>query len=362
MKICLLSVEIFAWGKYGGFGRSTRMLGRELAKRGHEVTAIVPRRSGQRIVEILDGIHVFGFEPHNPFSALALIHKADADIYHSQEPSFTTYLAQRVMPKRKHVITFRDTRNLHDWWVEFLYPSLSYRQVISNFLFEDNFLVHNAVRKADGWYTASNLLIPKARRKYKLIADPIFLPSPIPFTEQIQKSEKPLVCFVGRLDRRKRPQVFFDLAEQFPDVQFEAVGIGRDSKWEGNLISRYEHLPNLKIRGFLDQFNGNELSSLFGKCWVLVNTSARESLPTTFVEATVHGCAILSEIDPDGFASQFGYRVTNDDFANGLRKLLSADNWLEKGRAALQYTRKVYSLESSIDRHIQMYNDLQRST
>ena len=34
MKICLISVEIFAWGKYGGFGRATRIIGRELVKRG----------------------------------------------------------------------------------------------------------------------------------------------------------------------------------------------------------------------------------------------------------------------------------------------------------------------------------------
>jgi len=34
MRVCLISVEIFAWGKYGGFGRATRLIGRELAKRG----------------------------------------------------------------------------------------------------------------------------------------------------------------------------------------------------------------------------------------------------------------------------------------------------------------------------------------
>ena len=33
MKVCLISTEIFAWGKYGGFGRATRMIGGELVKR-----------------------------------------------------------------------------------------------------------------------------------------------------------------------------------------------------------------------------------------------------------------------------------------------------------------------------------------
>jgi hypothetical protein len=45
-------VEIFAWGKYGGFGRATRIIGRELVKRGYEVYAVVPRRPGQKPVEL----------------------------------------------------------------------------------------------------------------------------------------------------------------------------------------------------------------------------------------------------------------------------------------------------------------------
>jgi len=44
MRVCLICVEIFAWGKYGGFGRATRLIGRELAKRGVEVFAVVPRK------------------------------------------------------------------------------------------------------------------------------------------------------------------------------------------------------------------------------------------------------------------------------------------------------------------------------
>jgi len=61
VKICFLCVEIFAWGKFGGFGRSTRVIGRELVKRGVEVTAIVPQRKGQGPVEMLDGIRYWAF-------------------------------------------------------------------------------------------------------------------------------------------------------------------------------------------------------------------------------------------------------------------------------------------------------------
>lgn len=358
MKICLISTEIFAWGKYGGFGRSTRMLGRELVNRGFDVTAIIPLRAGQKAVEVLDGIRVLGFDSRIPFSAFELFRLADADIYHSQEPSFSTYLAQRAMPHRKHIVTFRDTRNIHDWWIEFLNPSLNYPQVVFNFLYEDNILVHRAVRKADRCFAAAKMMIPKAREKYKLSRDPEFLPSPVPFSEKVNKSETPLVCFVGRLDRRKRPEVFFKLAEQFPEVRFEAVGAGRNSKWEQKLISRYDKVSNLNIRGFMDQFSGNELADLLGRSWILVNTSARESLPTTFIEAAAHGCAILGGIDPDGFSSRFGYHVIDDDYVKGLQSLLTGDNWLEKGKDAMQHARQSFSINISIEKHIKAYEEV----
>lgn len=358
MRVCLISVEIFAWGKYGGFGRSTRMIGRELAKRGVEVTAVVPRRPGQGRVENLDGIRVLSFPPLWPFSALELFRQADADIYHSQEPSLGTYLAQLAKPDRKHVVTFRDTRDRRDWWIEFLYPSLSHAQVLANMLYEDNFLVHAAVRKADRWFTAAQLSIPKARKKYKLARNPEFLPSPIPFSNAIEKSETPLVCFVGRFDRRKRPQIFFELAEQFPAVQFEAVGLGRDEKWAQGILDRYARLPNLKIRGFVDQFDGQGLFELLGKSWVLVNTSVRESLPTTFVEAAGHGCAILSEINPDGFASRFGFHVQRGDYAGGLSALLKGDSWRTCGRRGFEEVRQIHSVDASIQKHLERYTEL----
>ena len=63
MRICLISVEIFAYGKYGGFGKATRTIGSELVKRGHEVFAVVPRRIDQPAEENLDGITVLSYTP-----------------------------------------------------------------------------------------------------------------------------------------------------------------------------------------------------------------------------------------------------------------------------------------------------------
>jgi len=91
-RICLISVEIFAWGKYGGYGKSTRIIGRELVRRGYEVSAVVPRRQDQQPEEWLDGIKVYGLTPMEMLTSSAIYKKINADIFHSCEPSIGTWL------------------------------------------------------------------------------------------------------------------------------------------------------------------------------------------------------------------------------------------------------------------------------
>jgi glycosyltransferase involved in cell wall biosynthesis len=358
MRVCLISVEIFAWGKYGGFGRATRMIGRELVKRGVEVIAVVPRRKGQRPVEDLDGMRVLGFRPADLLSAQALLRQADADIYHSQEPSLGTYLAMRAMPHKKHIVTFRDPRDLQNWRIEFRLPSLNSFQVISNWLYEDNWLVGKAIHKADGLFAASHLVAERACLKFKLSAEPEFLPTPVEVPEKIEKSPTPMVCLVSRWDKRKRPEIFFELAKSFPEVRFLAAGKSRNKNWEQTLRAAYQDLPNLEMLGFIDQFKSDRLAKLLENSWILVNPAAREGLPNAYIEASAHGCAILSAVDPDGFTSRFGYHVTDDDFAAGLRSLLQGDRWRELGMRGRQYVSDVFSLDIAIDRHIAVYQRL----
>jgi glycosyltransferase involved in cell wall biosynthesis len=358
MHICFICVEIFAWGKYGGFGRATRTIGRELVQRGLQVTAIIPRRENQGLVEDLDGIRVLGFDREKILSSCKLYKSVNADIYHSEEPSFGTYLAFRTMPQKKHIITFRDTRTNYDWFTEFRLPSMSWGQVISNKLYEDNFLVHRAVRGADANFAASKFLIPKARKKYKLMKDPIFLPTPVSVPTNLKKDIKPTLCFNSRWDRRKRPELFFELAKAFPDVNFIAIGKSRDQAWDNYLREKYSNLSNLQMVGFIDQFQGDMLSSILEKSWVMVNTAAREGLPNSFIEAAAHGCAILSAVDPDGFASRFGFHVQDDNFVGGLKYLLKDNTWLQRGNLGYEYVKNIFDTEKAINQHLNIYDQL----
>jgi glycosyltransferase involved in cell wall biosynthesis len=358
VKICLICVEVFAWGKFGGFGRSTRLLGAELRRRGFDVCAIVPRRADQKPVEQLDGMTVYGFPMTWPFAMAPLLRACDADVYHSQHPSLGTYLAMRAAPRKRHVVTFRDPKDRSDWWLELTNATSGKARVVLNRAYEDNPAIRWAIRRLDGRFCAAAFLNDKLERIYGFDAPLDTLPTPIEVPAEIEKSATPLVAFVGRLDRRKRPERFFELCARFPHVQFVAAGASHDKAWGKELRDKFGGQRNLTMLGFVDQFRSSQLFDLLGKSWVLVNTAVREGLPTSFLEAMARRCAILSHVNPDDIAARFGYHARDDDFVAGLSWLLENDRWRERGRAAVEYVRSGFELEQSVEKHVSVYERL----
>jgi glycosyltransferase involved in cell wall biosynthesis len=358
LHICFICVEIFAWGKYGGYGRATRTIGRELVRRGYQVSAIIPRRGNQAPVEVLDGISVYGFDIKDIRSSLEVFRSVKADIYHSQEPSTGTWLAQQVHPEKKHIITFRDTHFLSDWLVELRNPSLNPLQVLFNWMYEDNWWVHRAVHRADARVAAAILMQDRAVRRYHLREVPAHLPTPVRVPERVEKATEPTVCFVARWDRRKRPELALALAKKFPQVRFIIAGASRDKGYDAALRKEFAALPNVELPGLVDQFAGDGLERILSRSWILLNTAAREGLPNSFIEACASRCAILSSVDPDSFASRFGYYAKQDDFAAGLNWLLSEDRWRAHGQDGYEYVRRVYEMDAAMRQHEEVYQKL----
>ena len=128
----------------------------------------------------------------------------------------------------------------------------------------------------------------------------------------------------------------------------------RNSDVDKQLRSKYRDTPNLELAGFKVGF---EKDKILEKSWILVNTSVSEGLPVSFLEAAAHHCVILSPHDPDGFTSNFGYHVHND-IVEGLRVLLSNDQWRKQGSRGYDYVSKVHELNKVVDMHINAYNRL----
>ena len=360
IHICILASQYFDWGIYGGFGSMSRKLSENLVRSGQHVSVIVPRRASQRPVEVINGVTVHSFSPKSLPEATRLIRSMPADIFHSQDPTVLTYLAQKLLPERIHLVTCRDPRDAQDWWIEFRYATWTRRLLTPfNYLTESGWLVKRAVRRAHGVYCPAHFLKPKVARLYGLPQEPGFMPNLIDVPATIpQKSATPTLTFLARWDKRKRPWLFLDLAKAFPQYRFVAVGKGSASAeagFDAQLRKQYESVKNLEMPGFIDRFKEPErMEKLLGDTWALVSTAAREGLPLSFLEAAAYGCPIVSTVDPDGFATKFGQLVRNDDYETAVRELL-ADKPLDKGRAAHAYVRDVYENSNALAAHLREY-------
>ena len=365
MRICLVSPEVFAWGYHGGFGFLTRTLGREFASRGHEVSVVTPRRGGQGEVESLDGMTVYGFPDHEGKSralrsflsrldSMGYYRKTDADVFHSEAVSYNTLVAQMAMPQRPHLITFQDPYDLDEWQkIARVDPRYRLTPAFRSRLIIENLVLSRACRRAASLYAQARFLVPKARRLFRLEKDPAFLPNPVEVPRRtLRKAGNPTACFLARWDPQKRVELFFGLAEAYPDVEFIAMGRSHDPASDAVLRKRCAGIPNLTCTGFVSE---DEKSRILERSWALVNTSVREALPVSFLEALAHETPILSGEDPDGLTSSFGRRVQDDDYGRGLEDLLKGDGWRERGRLGRRYVEEVHEVGRVVDRHLDIY-------
>ena len=352
LSVCIVSTEFFEWGRYGGIGKATREIGAGLTERGVEVAVVIPRGEGQRAVEEMDGMRVHGFPMHAyPFTQ-GIYRECDADVYHSQEPSWGSILAMKATPRRKHAVTCQNPKSRGDWGiVNRFYPL---RRRIFNNIFEGR--LRETVRGMDGVYCQAHFMRPKVKELYGLESDPGFLPNPVEVPERRpSKDDDPTVCFLARFDGEKRPELFFELAKKFPDVKFVALGASHNEERNARLRERYSGIDNLAMPGFVAL--SQKMETL--ECsWVLVNSSVSEGLPVSFLEAAAHGCAILSFLDPEGFASRFGAHVGDSDLESGLRWLLEGNRWRELGETGRAYVSEAHEKERVIDLHLEAYEAL----
>jgi glycosyltransferase involved in cell wall biosynthesis len=367
-RVCLIATEMRGFGAYGGFGVLTYDIARGLAERGLDVYVAMPRQKAQKPIEKADGVTVLsypsplyvGLKETLPFAGL--YRALDADIYHSQEPSVGTRLAQIAAPKKRHIVTFQDPRTIEDWRKQSA-PYRASRLSEWKFLWRYQRESGEAARRADARYCQAKYIVKKARAIYRLAQDPGFLPNPVEMsTIRHPKEPGPTVCFVGRWDPIKRPELFLELASRFMRVKFVIAGdCLNDPKRRDYIRQRCKNLPNVESPGWL---GAEERDAILDKSWIMANTSTKECLPISYLEAGAHKCAILSHGNADDFASSFGFWAQKgdlDDYAQGLQFLLENDRWKALGEKAYGYVKETHEYERVIDRHLRVYEEVLQS-
>lgn len=358
-RVCLITSIFHGFGKIGGFGTMAKSLAIVLSENGYDVVVAAPRRPGQAPVTRVGNFTVLGLSMRELVSP-GLYKKINADLYHSQSPNLMSTAAMLGRREARHVITCRDPRKFHDWLIEI--RDATWRRKLRNIalmFFEEGPIVSWTIRKADRVAFAARFLEKNITEMYRPRTPLQFLPNiedvPIAVPD---KSPHPTVCWVGRLDRRKRPELYIQLASKFPDVKFVMVGKAEDAGWQAQLESLARPVTNLQLLGYIDKFDDQRFYDIYNSAWVFVNTASREAHPLTFFEAAGRGCAIMSYVNPDNFASNFGYWASDEDFAEGLSDLLANERWRDLGKKAHKYVREHYRYEVAAVAHLAMYSEL----
>jgi glycosyltransferase involved in cell wall biosynthesis len=365
LRVCLIATEFQGIGSYGGFGVLTHDIAMGLLSRGVDVYVAMPRKEGQSPVEVVNGLKIISY-PSGLYTGLrsvtdfaGVFRAIDADVYHSQEPSIGSRLAQLAAPGKKHIVTFQDPRNLEDWRKQWA-PHRPRKIHEWQFLWQYRRESGTAARRADARYCQAKYIIQKAKKLFHLAEDPGFLPNPVPmFPIQAPKANVPTVCFLGRWDTIKRPELFLDLALQFTNVEFILAGDCLNDPVSANKIRRRcGEMRNVGAPGWVGQ---EERNIILDRSWIMVNTSSKECLPISYLEAASHKCAILSHCNADDFASNFGFWAEKGDlgdYASGLKYLLEHDKWKNLGEKAYEYVKSTHENERVIDQHLAVYRQI----
>ena len=213
--------------------------------------------------------------------------------------------------------------------------------------------------KASSVFSEAHFISEKTQKMFDLDYKPRFLPNPTVVPEFIpEKSNKPVISWIGRWDPIKRVQLALEVARKLPDYDFHFVGVPTKNRFiqyaSRNLAAQYERFPNIHIHGFISE---QEKKSLLKDSWILMNTSFREGLPITFLEAAAYGLAIVSSVNPDSWSERFGkYIPPSEDFVSGLKSFIDSEDPSTFGRKAHNYVKEVHSLDKVMEQHISAYN------
>lgn len=207
----------------------------------------------------------------------------------------------------------------------------------------------------------------KAEPTYNLPPSPYVLsnPSLLDYSAlDVEKSTRPTVIFLGRLDPIKRPWLFFELARRVPEVDFLMMGqnhFNGAGAWEPSSVP-----PNLQMLGHV---SGQDKLDVLSRAWILVNTSIHEETPVSVLEALAFETPIVSYEDWGDLVSRHGIVIGQregtgedglDDLESAVRTLLV--NHEERrilGAKGSTYVQSTHSDENFLRQFLHLLHELE---
>lgn len=177
-----------------------------------------------------------------------------------------------------------------------------------------------------------------------------------------EKKEKPIkdqVLWLARWSKEKQPALFLNMVSNIsqPDVTFVMAGDPQNISANNELVKKAKAL-HISTPGKIAY---NQVNSYFSKALVFVNTSYREGVSNTFIEAMLHGVPVLSlNSNPNNWLSDYniGYCANGNvmDLTRVLDDLLNNREQLKKmSEDARSFAKQQFSNDSIIESYINLF-------
>jgi glycosyltransferase involved in cell wall biosynthesis len=311
MRICLLGFENlpvlapeYRHNNIAGEGVQQTLLGRALARRGHDVR-MVTWDYGQADAAWWQGIRVFkAFRPDAGLPVLRFLHprwtglwsalkRADADLYYTSCAGMHVGLLALFCQRHRKRFVFRTASDTDCDPARLL---VSYAR--------DRWLYAYGLRRADAILLQTAAQAQALARNYRLrgrVAGMLVEQPRAPAVRDID------VLWVSNIRRVKRPDRILELADNLPDATIHMVGgpLGEDGLFR-EVSEAAARKSNVVFHGRLSYWDA---SDLYDRARLLVNTSDVEGFPNSYLQAWIRGVPVVTLIDPDGVIAREGLGI-----------------------------------------------------
>lgn len=370
-KVCFFSPDSYPYfnsksaSKLGGAEYQIYLFATELARDPDFEVHVIVDQNIQNRKEVIENVNIHGFPVgFSRFkyikTALRLIplfflfRSIDADVYIQRGASHWTGIIRiltSILGKRFVYMAAHDgdaDRSLHPrrkglirrvmWWT-----------------------YEYGVRRADLVISQNEFQQQQFKKNYG--RDSVLRLSAHRIPDERSTTDKSTVLWVGRAKEWKRPDLFVELAREFPNKVFEMVMPSFGEKNE-KIKQVKEKIIETKNITFHEYVPPNKIDELFRRAKVYVLTSTDEGFPNTFIQAAKAGAPILSYcVDPNGILEKYEIGVNagrdKDVLKNELSNILDKVDYQEHlSKNAWEYARKHHNIKIIVEKDKQWLRSL----
>ncbi len=344
----------------GGAEVQQSLIARELAQRQYPVS-FVTLDHGQPDGQCLDGIRCFpAYRPDAGWPVARFVHpritkvwnamaRADADVYYQRTSDPLTGVVAAFCRRRQRRFVFALG---HDGDCD---PQLPFCTGLRERI------PYRWGLKAAHLVIAQTLAQQQRLRRHFQV-DSVVVPScarSSPAHNEPVERKPPRLIWVGRFAPEKRLELLLDVAQQCPRIAFDVLGDGPDTPAVARLQEHAARLENVHLHGYVPYAT---VGTHYHRATALINTSAAEGFPNTFLEAWSRSIPVVTWFDPDGVVAQhrLGIVARSPDALSQAARSICDDQALhqELSANARDYYQAHHTVEVAVACYQRLFQNL----